>query len=156
MNTYEAWVTGVTGRRVTVEAKNQEAAEIEAMREFNELVGAESDVEVIDITRIDDEDEDEDDWREDFWEVRVFATAETEFTVTVKADDEADACEEASAVINKMSPHELIQHDQYGSPVVYQSEDWNVLNVEESHGFENTKEDLKLAKECAWNVEDES
>ena len=58
MNTYEAWVTGVTGRRVTVEAKNQEAAEIEAMREFTELVGAESDVEVIDITRIDD-DEDE-------------------------------------------------------------------------------------------------
>ena len=58
MNTYEAWVTGVTGRRVTVEAKNQKAAEIEAMREFTELVGAESDVEVIDITRIDD-DEDE-------------------------------------------------------------------------------------------------
>ena len=58
MNTYEAWVTGVTGRRVTVEAENQEAAEIEAMREFTELVGAESDVEVIDITRIDD-DEDE-------------------------------------------------------------------------------------------------
>lgn len=99
------------------------------------------------------EEEDENDWREDFWEVRVFATAETEFTITVKADDEADACEEASAVINKMLPHELIQHDQYGSPVVYQSEDWNVLNVEESHGFENTEEDLKLAKECAWNVE---
>ena len=53
MNTYEAWVTGVTGRRVTVEAENQKAAEIEAMREFTELVGAESDVEVIDITRID-------------------------------------------------------------------------------------------------------
>ena len=55
MNTYEAWVTGVTGRRVTVEAKNQKAAEIEAMREFTELVGAESDVEVIDITRIDND-----------------------------------------------------------------------------------------------------
>jgi len=152
MKTYEAWVTGVTGRRVTVQAKNQKAGEIEAMREFTELVGAECNVKVVDIEKID---EDEDDWREDFWEVRVFATAETEFTVTVKADDEADACEEASAIINKMSPHELIQHDQYGSPVVYQSEDWNVLNVEESHGFENTEEDLKLAKECvwAWNVE---
>ena len=55
MNTYEAWVTGVTGRRVTVEAENQEAAEIEAMREFTELVGAESDVEVIDIKRIDED-----------------------------------------------------------------------------------------------------
>lgn len=55
MNTYEAWVTGVTGRRVTVEAENQKAAEIEAMREFTELVGAESDVEVIDITRIDND-----------------------------------------------------------------------------------------------------
>tara|TARA_R100000541_G_scaffold7026_1_gene14593 strand:- start:295 stop:468 length:174 start_codon:yes stop_codon:yes gene_type:complete len=55
MNTYEAWVTGVTGRRVTVEAENQEAAEIEAMREFTELVGAESDVEVIDIERIDED-----------------------------------------------------------------------------------------------------
>ena len=55
MNTYEAWVTGVTGRHVTVEAENQEAAEIEAMREFTELVGAESDVEVIDIKRIDED-----------------------------------------------------------------------------------------------------
>jgi len=49
MKTYTAWVTGVTGRRVTVEAKNQKAAEIAAMQEFTELVGAESGVEVIDI-----------------------------------------------------------------------------------------------------------
>lgn len=55
MKVYEAWVTGVTGRHVTVEAENQEAAEIEAMREFTELVGAESDVEVIDIKRIDED-----------------------------------------------------------------------------------------------------
>jgi len=55
MKIYEAWVTGVTGRRVTVEAKNQKAAEIEAMREFTELVGAEHDVEVIDIKQIEDE-----------------------------------------------------------------------------------------------------
>ena len=57
MNTYEAWVTGVTGRRVTIQAENQKAAEIEALREFTALVGAESNVEVIDITRTDDEDE---------------------------------------------------------------------------------------------------
>ena len=54
MNTYEAWVTGVTGRRVTVQAKNQKAAEIEAMREFTELVGAEEDVEVVDIEQVED------------------------------------------------------------------------------------------------------
>jgi|TARA_R110000823_G_scaffold268566_1_gene388459 hypothetical protein len=55
MNTYEAWVTGVTGRRVTVEAENQKAAEIEAMREFTALVGADCDVEVIDIEQVEDE-----------------------------------------------------------------------------------------------------
>ena len=55
MKTYEAWVTGVTGRRVTVEAKNQKAAEIEAMREFTELVGAEYGVEVIDIAQVENE-----------------------------------------------------------------------------------------------------
>ena len=55
MKIYEAWVTGVTGRRVTVEAKNQKAAEIEAMREFTELVGADYGVEVIDIKQIEDE-----------------------------------------------------------------------------------------------------
>ena len=55
MNTYEAWVTGVTGRRVTVEAENQKAAEIEAMREFTAQVGADCDVEVIDIEQVEDE-----------------------------------------------------------------------------------------------------
>jgi hypothetical protein len=55
VNTYEAWVTGVTGRRVTVQAKNQKAAEIEAMREFTELVGAEFGVEVINIEQVEDE-----------------------------------------------------------------------------------------------------
>lgn len=63
MNTYETYVTGVTGRRLTIQAENQKAAEIEALREFTALVGAESDVEVIDITRTGGEDED--DWR--FW-----------------------------------------------------------------------------------------
>lgn len=59
MNTYETYVTGVTGRRLTIQAENQKAAEIEALREFTALVGAESNVEVIDITRTDGEDEDE-------------------------------------------------------------------------------------------------
>jgi|TARA_R110000803_G_scaffold140154_1_gene206744 hypothetical protein len=54
MKTFEAWVTGVTGRRVTVQAENQEAAEIEAMREFTELVGAEDNVEVVDIEQVED------------------------------------------------------------------------------------------------------
>ena len=55
MNTYETYVTGVTGRRLTIQAENQKAAEIEALREFTALVGAESNVEIIDITRIDDD-----------------------------------------------------------------------------------------------------
>ena len=156
MKQYEAWVTGVTGRRVTVEAKNQEAAEIEAMREFNELVGAESDVEVIEIKRIDDEDEDEDDWREDFWEVRVFASKPIEFTLTVKADDEDDAIKNAQIELDKLPTKTLLAHDQYEEPVVYELSDWNVLGIEEAFGFENTPEDLKEAKQVAWNVEDES
>jgi len=59
MKTYEAYVTGVTGRHVTVQAENQEAGEIEAMREFTALVGADCDVEVVDIERIDDEEEED-------------------------------------------------------------------------------------------------
>ncbi len=55
MNTYEAYVTGVTGRRLSIQAENQKAAEIEALREFTALVGADDNVEVVDITRVDDE-----------------------------------------------------------------------------------------------------
>ena len=94
------------------------------------------------------------DWREDFYEVRVFASKPIEFTMTVKAGDEADAVEEAGKVLDKMREEDIVAHDSYGEPLFYNLDDWNVLNVEESHGFENTKEDLKLAKECAWNVED--
>lgn len=155
MNTYETWVTGVTGRRLTIQAENQKDAEIEAMRKFTALVDTDGDVEVVDITRVDDG-EDEDDWREDFWEVRVFASKPIEFTVTVKADDQADAIEEASRVLAKMTDDDIVAHDNYDEAISYDSDEWHVLNVEESHGFENTKEDLKLAKECAWNVEDES
>jgi hypothetical protein len=59
MNTYEIHVTGITGRHLTIQAENQEAAEIEAKREFSALVGtvADSDVEVVDITKTDGEDE---------------------------------------------------------------------------------------------------
>tara|TARA_R100000951_G_scaffold102739_1_gene94949 strand:- start:422 stop:727 length:306 start_codon:yes stop_codon:yes gene_type:complete len=96
------------------------------------------------------------DWREDFWEVRVFAHKPIEFTVTVKANDESDALEEAMHVLDKMTNDDIVANDNYDEDVNYHFDDWNVLNVEESHGFENTKEDLKLAKECAWNVEDES
>ena len=59
MKTYEAFVTGVIGRHVTVQAKNQEAGEIEAMREFTALVGTDCDVEVVDIERIDDDEEED-------------------------------------------------------------------------------------------------
>ena len=57
MNTYKAFVTGVAlrWRHVTVQAENQEAAEIEAMREFTALVGADCDVEVIDIEQVENE-----------------------------------------------------------------------------------------------------
>ena len=155
MNTYETYVTGVTGRRLTIQAKNQKAAEIEALQEFTALVGAESNVEVIDITRTDGEDED--DWREDFWEVRVFASIPIEFTVTVKADDEGDAMEVAHDELDKLSTKNLLELDDDGpTAVIYESEDWDVLNIAESHGFENTPEDFKEAKRCAWNVKDES
>lgn len=154
MNTYETYVTGVTGRRLTIQAENQKAAEIEALREFTALVGAESDVEVIDITRTDGEDED--DWREDFWEVRVFASKPIEFTMTVKANDEADACEAAHIELDNMSTKAVLAHDQYEEPISYDSDDWCVIGIEEAFGFDNTPEDLKRAEQVAWNVKDES
>jgi hypothetical protein len=49
MKTYEAYVFGGTSRRVIVEANTQKEAELEAMREFKALVGAEGDVEIVDI-----------------------------------------------------------------------------------------------------------
>lgn len=150
MNTYETYVTGVTGRRLTIQAENQKAAEIEALREFTALVGAESDVEVIDIEKIDD------DWREDFYEVRVFASKPIEFTVTVKADDEADAIEEASRQLGEMTDDDIVAHDNYGEAISYDSGEWCVIGIEEAFGFENTPEDLIQAKLVAWNVEDES
>ena len=55
MKTYEAYVSGGTSRRVIVEAKNQVEAELEAIREFTAIVGAEGHVEVMDIEQIGDE-----------------------------------------------------------------------------------------------------
>ena len=97
-----------------------------------------------------------DDWREGFYEVRVFAEKPIEFTVTVKADDEDDAIKAAQIEIDKIPTKTLLAHDQYEEPAVYDLTNWHVLGIEESHGFENTPEDLKEANRAAWNVEDPS
>ena len=94
------------------------------------------------------------DWREDFYEVRVFASIPIEFTMTVKADDEADAMDVAHNELDKLSTKNLLYLDEHSESVWYEPEDWEVLNIAESHGFENTPEDFKEAKWCAWNVED--
>lgn len=96
------------------------------------------------------------DWRDGFYEVRVFASKPIEFTLTVKADDEDDAIKTAQIELNKMPTKTLLAHDQYEEPVVYELSDWNVLGIEEAFGFENTPEDLKEANRVAWNVEDEA
>jgi|TARA_R110000796_G_scaffold137570_1_gene253698 hypothetical protein len=57
MNSYDAYVTGMTIRRITVQAENQKAAEAEAMREFMALVGGTEDVEIVDIEIINDDDD---------------------------------------------------------------------------------------------------
>ena len=55
MKVYEAWVEGLTGRRVTVEAENQEIAEIKAMSKFHALVGAGCNFEIFNLEKIDDD-----------------------------------------------------------------------------------------------------
>ena len=52
MKTFEAYVFGGIGRKVLIEADTQKEAELEAMREFKALVGAEGDVEVLEIKEI--------------------------------------------------------------------------------------------------------
>lgn len=94
------------------------------------------------------------DWREDFYEVRVFASIPIEFTMTVKADDEIDARDVAQDEFYKLTARNLLHLDEHSAHVTYEPEDWEVLNIAESHGFENTPEDFKEAKWCAWNVED--
>lgn len=49
MNSYDAYVTGMTVRRITVQAEDQKDAEAQAMREFTALVGGTDDTEVVDI-----------------------------------------------------------------------------------------------------------
>ena len=56
MNSYDAYVTGMTVRRIKVQAEDQKDAEAQAMREFTALVGATDDVEVVDIGIINDDD----------------------------------------------------------------------------------------------------
>ncbi len=93
------------------------------------------------------------DWREDFYEVRVFASKPIEFTVTVKANDEANAVEEVSRLLDKMTDDDIAAHDAYGEDISYDSGEWCVIGIEEAFGFENTPEDLIEAKLVAWNVE---
>tara|TARA_R110000823_G_scaffold310006_1_gene434649 strand:+ start:47 stop:340 length:294 start_codon:yes stop_codon:yes gene_type:complete len=57
MNSYNAYVTGMTVRRIKVQAEDQKDAEAQAMREFTALVGATDDVEVVDIGIINDDDD---------------------------------------------------------------------------------------------------
>ena len=94
------------------------------------------------------------DWREDFYEVRVFASKPVEFTITVKANDESDALEEALKELNKITDEDIQALDQYDEGISLNFDDWDVIGIAESHGFENTLVDFKEAKRCAWNVED--
>ena len=55
MKTYSAYVCGEIGRRVYVEATGQQEAESEAIEEFRAIVGAEGDVEVIEIEEVEEE-----------------------------------------------------------------------------------------------------
>jgi hypothetical protein len=94
------------------------------------------------------------DWREDFYEVRVYASKPIEFTVTVKANDEDDAVKEASRLLDKMTNDTIVAHDNYNEKIEYDSDEWNVIGIEEAFGFENTPEDLIEANKVAENVED--
>lgn len=94
------------------------------------------------------------DWREDFYEVRVYASKPIEFTVTVKANDEDDAVKEASRLLDKMTNDTIVAHDNYNEKIKYDSDEWNVIGIEEAFGFENTPEDLIEANKVAENVED--
>ena len=95
------------------------------------------------------------DWREDFHEVRVFVSVPVEFTLSVKAPNDDEAEQEAITILNSMTREQLIGSDQYGESPYYERDDWVVLGIAESHGFENTPEDYQLALECAENVQQE-
>ena len=95
------------------------------------------------------------DWREDFHEVRVFMSVPVEFTVTVKAPNSPAATQEAINILNSMTREQLIGSDDYSEEPHYDLDSWMVLNIAESHGFDDTPEDYKLALECAENVNNE-
>ena len=95
------------------------------------------------------------DWREDFHEVRVFMSVPVEFTVTVKAPNSNAATQEAITILNSMTREQLIGSDDYSEEPHYDLDSWAVLGIAESHGFDNTPEDYKLALECAENVNNE-
>ena len=92
------------------------------------------------------------DWREDFHEVRVFVNVPVEFTVTVKSSNDYEAEQETVTILNSMSREQLIASDQYSEEPHYDRDSWMVLNISESHGFNDTPEDYKLAVECAENI----
>ena len=96
-----------------------------------------------------------DDWRDGFFEVRVYANIPVEFTMTVKAKDEDGAVKAAHNLLAKMTAEEVLAEDVFKDDLDY-SEGFDVIGIEESHGFENTPEDLIQANLCAWNVEDQS
>jgi hypothetical protein len=54
MINYSAYVYGGIGRRVCVKAENWQEAELEAIEEFKALVGADDDIEVIDIEEMEE------------------------------------------------------------------------------------------------------
>ena len=95
------------------------------------------------------------DWREDFHEVRVFASVPVEFTVTVKAPNSNAATQEAINILNSMTREQIVWSDAYSEEPHYDLDSWSVLGIAESHGFDNTPEDYKLALECAENVNNE-
>ena len=93
------------------------------------------------------------DWRDKFWEVRVFAPIESEFTVTVKAENETDARQEVANIMKDWTTTDLLLADQYDSTWEFDIDQWPVITGEEAFGWKNTPEDLKEANETAWNVE---
>lgn len=98
------------------------------------------------------------DWRDKFWEVRVRVDVEVEFTVPVKAKNETEAQQETAKLLKGWNIQDYLEHDQY-NPVYeldpFDVDQWNVLTGEEAFGWKNTPEDLKEAKEAAWNIKED-
>ena len=157
MSIYRITVREVSSIEYSIEADTEEEARYLIHMGDQQIANYHTvGTEIVDVEIKEDEALKNDDWREGFYEVRVFANIPVEFTVTVKADDEDDAIKAAQIEVDKMPTKTLLAHDQYEEPAVYELTDWHVLGIEESHGYENTPEDLKAANRDAWNVDDES